>query len=132
MDESVQAVLDILARRMVSAIEDVVLARAAQLAVQEREFNLDLAWKLWDSVHQLESQMRIEWDAIESAEKDSRNSDHRIPSGDLGNMGSQWLLDAWKTSRSGRASTLEARETVNVQPTFSKGTSDPSNPEVER
>lgn len=106
MDESVHALLDVLARRMVSAIEDVVLTRAAQLALQEPEFDLELAWKLWDSVHQLESQMRIEWDEIESAEKDSRNSDYRFPSGDLGNLRGQWLLDAWKTSRSGRPSTL--------------------------
>lgn len=69
MDDSVRAVLDILARRMVADIEAAVLTRAAQLAVQEPEFELALAWKLWEAVHQLESQMRTEWDEIESTGK---------------------------------------------------------------
>lgn len=128
MDDSVRAVLEILARRMVADIEAAVLTRAAQLAVQEPEFELDLAWKLWDSVHQLESQMRTEWDKIESTGKDSRS---RFSSGDLGNFGAQWLLDAWNSSRSARDATPETAGSV-VQPTFSQGPPDPGSLKMER
>jgi hypothetical protein len=128
MDDSVRAVLDILARRMVADIEAAVLTRAAQLAVEEPEFELDLAWKLWDSVHQLESRMRIEWDNIESADKASRNLDRRFSSGDLGKLRAQWLLEAWNTSRSGRDSTPEAPGTIYVQPTLPQRSSGPKQP----
>lgn len=65
MDESLHPVLEILARRMARDIEAAVMRRAAQLAVDEPDFHLDIAWMLWAAVHEQESLMRAEWMQLE-------------------------------------------------------------------
>ena len=44
--------LDILAGKMARDIEVAVMRRAAQLASDEPQFHLGLAWLLWDAVHE--------------------------------------------------------------------------------
>lgn len=70
MDAAHEALLGILARRMVRDLENAIMTRARQLAGMESEFHLDLAWTLWEPVHDLESRMRIEWKAMEKASLD--------------------------------------------------------------
>lgn len=83
MDLAHEALLGILARRMVRDLEDAIMTRASQLAGAEPEFHLDLAWTLWEPVHDLESRMRIEWKAMEQASMDSPGVNPDLSNADL-------------------------------------------------
>ena len=83
MDLAHEALLGILARRMVRDIENAVMTCASQLAAEAPEFQLDLAWALWEPVHDLESRMRIEWKAMEQASLDSVGVNPDLSNADL-------------------------------------------------
>ena len=70
MDELVRPVFYVLAQRMVADIESAILERASQLAEEEPDFQLSLAWRLWDAVHEREDLMRAEWKRLEVEEQD--------------------------------------------------------------
>lgn len=94
MDESHQAVLEILARRMARDITRAIMARARQAAIEEPEFRVDLAWKLWEPVHDLESRMRIEWKALEEASVGGGSLDRDLSNADAGELRAfvaEWL-----------------------------------------
>lgn len=83
MDAAHEVLLGILARRMVRDLENAIMTRASELAGMEPEFHLDLAWALWEPVHDLESRMRIEWKAMEQASLDSVGVNPDLSNADL-------------------------------------------------
>lgn len=94
-----EALLEILARRMVRDIENAVMTCASQLAAEAPEFQLDLAWALWEPVHDLESRMRIEWKAMERVSLDSGGANVDLSNADLDELTSfarNWLAEVSK------------------------------------
>ncbi len=99
MDLAHEALFEILARRMVRDIENAVMTCASRLAAEAPEFQLELAWALWEPVHDLESRMRIEWKAMERFSLYGDQGTEDLSNADLHELTSfvrSWLADVSK------------------------------------